>query len=118
VNFAIAAGLFGLGAIGLFDFAAPATIVDAFALNLLFVNLGLAIFNLITAFPMDGGRVLRAALSGWMGRVPATEIAAGLGRTLAVIFGIYCLFKRDVGSGVSGRLHLRGGRYGARARDR
>ncbi len=46
----------------------------------LLVNLMLVAFNLIPAFPMDGGRVLRALLSSWLGRVRATQIAAGLGR--------------------------------------
>lgn len=55
------------------------------------INLFLGLFNLIPAFPMDGGRVLRAALSGWLGRGRATEIAAGLGRTLAVAYGAWSL---------------------------
>jgi hypothetical protein len=40
---------------------------------------------------MDGGRVLRALLSGWLGRGRATTIAATVGRTLAVCFGIVSL---------------------------
>ena len=40
---------------------------------------------------MDGGRILRAILSGWLGRARATIIAAKVGRTLAVLFGIYSL---------------------------
>jgi Zn-dependent protease len=55
------------------------------------INLGLAIFNMIPAFPMDGGRVVRALLSGWLGRLRATEIASQLGQALAIAFGIYCL---------------------------
>ena len=91
VNLAIAGGLVGLSMLGLFDVIGSQSLAGVFALNMLYVNLGLALFNLIPAFPMDGGRVLRAMLSGWLGRVRATEIAAGLGRTLAVLFGIYCL---------------------------
>jgi Zn-dependent protease len=55
------------------------------------INLGLGLFNLLPVFPMDGGRVLRALLSSWIGRLRATEIAAGLGRVLAIAGGIFCL---------------------------
>jgi Zn-dependent protease len=54
-------------------------------------NLLLAGFNLIPAFPMDGGRVLRAILSNWLGRLRATEVAARLGRWLAFAFGFWSL---------------------------
>jgi Zn-dependent protease len=92
VNVAIAAGLASLGILGIFaDLAPESTVLGEFAANLVFANLVLAVFNLIPAFPMDGGRVLRALLSGWLGRLRATEIAAGLGRVLAVLFGIYSL---------------------------
>jgi Zn-dependent protease len=66
-----------------------AEFVDA----LIMVNMVLALFNLIPAFPMDGGRVLRALLSGWIGRARATMIAAGIGRGLALLFGVYSLFQ-------------------------
>lgn len=63
-----------------------------FADGLILTNLLLGVFNLVPAFPMDGGRVLRALLSGWLGRARATSVAAGLGRTLALAFGIYSLW--------------------------
>ncbi len=62
-----------------------------FVLRVLELNLGLGLFNLLPIFPMDGGRVLRAILSGPLGRVRATEIAAALGRVLAVVGAIYFL---------------------------
>ncbi len=57
-----------------------------FIFNLLVANLILAIFNLIPAFPMDGGRVFRAILSFFTDRTEATQIAAGIGQFLAIIF--------------------------------
>ncbi len=50
------------------------------------INLWLALFNLIPAFPMDGGRVLRALLSMKTGRLKATQIAAAIGKILAIGF--------------------------------
>jgi Zn-dependent protease/predicted transcriptional regulator len=56
-----------------------------------FYNVVLALFNMIPAFPMDGGRVLRSALAMKLDYGRATNIASSIGRVLAVIFGIYGL---------------------------
>lgn len=59
-----------------------------FLLMLMTVNIGLAVFNLIPAFPMDGGRVLRALLATRMNRIKATQVAARIGQGLALVFVI------------------------------
>jgi Zn-dependent protease/CBS domain-containing protein len=60
------------------------------------VNLFLALFNMIPAFPMDGGRVLRALLASRYGYVRATEIAAAIGQFVAFALGFIGLMYNPV----------------------
>ena len=59
-------------------------------------SLYLSIFNMIPAYPMDGGRVLRAVLSQFIGRIKAAKIACTVARFLAVAMGLYGLFHADL----------------------
>ncbi len=94
VNLVIAAVLFiALKVIGIVPRAEFHWVGGHFLNRLMVVNLSLAAFNLIPAFPMDGGRVLRALLATRLGYTQATQIAARIGQAIAFIFGLVGLFK-------------------------
>lgn len=63
----------------------------ALAERVMLTNVTLVLFNLIPAFPMDGGRVLRAALALRMPPAQATAIAAGIGQFIAIIAGLWAI---------------------------
>jgi Zn-dependent protease len=63
--------------------------IAPFLNQLLVTNVWLLLFNMIPAFPMDGGRVLRALLASRLGMVRGTRLAATLGQTLAMVGGLY-----------------------------
>ena len=67
-----------------------------FAERLLAVNVGLVLFNMIPAFPMDGGRVLRALLAMRLEYARATRIASTVGQGLAIAFGFAGLFSNPL----------------------
>lgn len=100
VNVAIAIVLYGLLRLTGAAPAADLYTVDllsstrAFVYQLVLVNIMLAVFNLLPAFPMDGGRVLRALLAMRMrSYARATTIAAWVGRTFAVAIGVIGMYE-------------------------
>jgi len=94
VNVVIAVVLFGyLVLTRTFEPLTNLTIsTGSFIERLMIVNLWLVGFNLVPAFPMDGGRVLRALLGLRMEYVRATQVAATIGQAFAFIFGFIGLF--------------------------
>jgi Zn-dependent protease len=62
------------------------TVFQSFITDLIGVNIALAIFNLIPALPMDGGRILRSILAMKFGYLRATLLAVAVGKVIAVIF--------------------------------
>lgn len=90
VNVVIAGVLFvilliaGIGTQGL----AFSVVGGSFLVSLLAVNIALVVFNMLPAFPMDGGRVLRAFLAMRVPYLRATEIAVRVGQGVAIVLGL------------------------------
>ena len=81
---------------GLSPFGEALRVGGEFLEQFFWVNVSLALFNLLPAFPMDGGRVLRALLSLRMERIRATEVAARAGQGLALLLAFLGLFSNPM----------------------
>lgn len=86
VNVVIAGLLIVVGGFAVADLQSTNLEKASLVQRLAFVNISLVVFNMIPAFPMDGGRVLRALLAMRLGPQRATEIAAKLGQLFAFLF--------------------------------
>ncbi len=69
----------------------PASLIAYIALT----NLTIMVFNLLPAFPVDGGRVLRAALTPGLGRDRATSVAVAIGMAMAVLLAVIGIWQRQ-----------------------
>ncbi len=69
---------------------------DSFLGRLMLVNVILVVFNMLPAFPMDGGRVVRALLATRMEYTRATHVAASLGQGIALLLGLFGLFNNPL----------------------
>jgi Zn-dependent protease len=90
VNLAIALAIFvllylGNGQVGVESFRYAN---GSFLAQLMWINVSLAVFNLLPGYPMDGGRILRALLAMRMAPERATQTAARIGQGVAIIFGL------------------------------
>lgn len=84
VNFSLAAFLLGIILLR----GSPMDFENDFLTNLFSINVVLGTFNLIPAFPMDGGRILRGLLATRMSYLSATHHAKNVGQTIAIVFAI------------------------------
>lgn len=97
VNFVLA-GLLAAVVVALGQPLVPSSDLSEIPLlgRLVWINLTIGLFNLLPAFPMDGGRALRALLALRLSDIRATRIASGLGQAMAILLGIAGLFSTPV----------------------
>lgn len=90
----------GLAAVGglVMTYTEPFLLVSAVAKAFALANLSMGLFNLIPAFPMDGGRVLRSLLARSMGWSRASKLSIRIGRVFAWGFLAYGLARQNVGT--------------------
>jgi Zn-dependent protease/CBS domain-containing protein len=88
----ITGGITSLSVSSFFISNTPNADINLFLSNFLGINLVLGIFNLLPAFPMDGGRVLRAFLARRMSYNKATKTAASIGKQFAILMAIFGIF--------------------------
>ncbi|NWG21899.1 MAG: site-2 protease family protein [Chloroflexi bacterium] len=86
---ALAFGVFDMDALQMEAGAFPAPSLQGLLVWLLQANIMLVLFNLIPAFPLDGGRIFRATLAMLIGQRRATRIATLLGQGIAILLGIF-----------------------------